>query len=426
MLQKLFEKQKECAKITYTVSFVEVKDVAQLKLVIACSGGPDSMALFDMCMQLNMNLVAAHVNYHHRPTADRDEQIVREICKKHQVPFELLCPEQSTGNFQNWAREVRYQFFKDVAEKHKCDGVLVAHHEDDVIETILFQKQRGIVPELYGIAEKTELFGCTVYRPLLGWSKHSLKEYCQSHQIVFGHDETNDSDEYERNRIRHHQVEKMTAEERQEVLLQARMDNLDLMIVREMAAVMIERYPNCLPVEVFERLSQIEKIIVLRTLIRKHQHREAGTKECEDLVRQLSSEGNVEILLGNCVKLSKMYHMIEIFEEKDVLYFYVLEKLELMETEYFKVAAEGKSTEALTLKEDDYPLVIRNARKGDAIQMRYGTKKLNRWFIDRKIPRNQRQSWPVVLNRHNEVILVPGIGCDCEHYSNNPTCFVIK
>ncbi|MBQ7890489.1 MAG: tRNA lysidine(34) synthetase TilS, partial [Erysipelotrichaceae bacterium] len=58
--------------------------------------------------------------------------------------------------------------------------------------------------------------------------------------------------------------------------------------------------------------------------------------------------------------------------------------------------------------------------------LRFGTKKLNRWFIDRKIHRNERLRWPVVLNRHGEVILVPGIGCDLEHYSNNPTCFVLK
>lgn len=384
------------------------------------------MALFDMCIQLKMNVVAAHVNYHHRPSADRDEKIVREMCEKHQIPFELCSPGESTGNFQNWAREVRYQFFCETAKKYGCEGVLVAHHEDDVIETILFQRQRGIVPDFYGIQEKTELFGCKVFRPLLNQSKKSLKAYCDVHQIPYGHDETNDSDEYERNRIRHHQVEKMTASERQEVLLQARVDNVDLMVVRQMVDVMIERYPHSLPVDVFDRLPQMEKIIYLRTLIRHHLHTEIGTRQCEDLIRQLSCEGNVEILLDNCVKLSKMYHLIEIYEAKDVLYTYVLEKLELMETDYFKVAEEGKSTEAVTLTEDDFPLMIRNARKGDAIQLRFGSKKLNRWFIDRKIPRNQRQSWPVVCNRYNEVILVPGIGCDVEHYSNNPTCFVIK
>ena len=426
MLRKFFEKKQKYVKITHTVSFVEVKDLSQLKLVIACSGGPDSMALFELCHREGISLVCAHVNYRHRETANRDEKIAEAMCRKYNVPFEVFYPVFESGNFQNWARKVRYQFFYEVMKKYECDGVAVAHHEDDAIETILFQNKRGMIPEYYGIQEKTELFGCTVYRPLLNMSKKSLREFCDMNQIAYGLDETNETDEYERNRIRHHQVSHMNETQRQQVLFDARMKNLDLKIVREMVDVMLMRYPSVFPYEVFERLSELEKIILLRKWIQIHLNKEAGTKECEDLIRQLSKEGNVEIQLSNCVKLSKMYQYIEIIHAKDVLYSYVLEKLELMETEYFKVSDSGKSTEALTLSEDDFPLTIRNAQKGDAISLRFGTKKLNRWFIDRKIPRSERNGWPVVLNRYNEVILVPGIGCNCTHYSNNPTCFVIK
>ena len=425
-MQKFFEKLQECAKITNTVSFVEVKDLSQLKLVIACSGGPDSMALFELCQREGISLVCAHVNYHHRKTADRDEKIVEAMCRKHDVPFEVLHPVYESGNFQNWAREVRYQFFYEVMKKYECDGVAVAHHEDDVIETVLFQKQRGIIPEYYGIQEKTELFGCVVYRPLLNMSKKSLKEFCDENDIPYGLDETNETDEYERNRIRHHHVAHMSDSQRSKVLFEARMDNLDLQIVREMVDVMLMRYPSSFPYEVFERLSELEKIILLRKWLQIHLRKEASSKECRDLIRQLSKEGNVEIQLSNCVKLSKMYQFIEFLHAKDVLYSYVLEKLELIQTDYFKISESGKSTEALTLAEDDFPITIRNAQKGDVISLRFGTKKLNRWFIDRKIPRSERKRWPVVLNRHNEIILVPGIGCNCTHYSNNPTCFVIK
>jgi tRNA(Ile)-lysidine synthase len=121
-----------------------------------------------------------------------------------------------------------------------------------------------------------------------------------------------------------------------------------------------------------------------------------------------------------------MYHLIEICEKKEVLYSYVLERLELMNTEYFTISDDGKSTEAVTLSEDDFPVVVRNARNGDAISLRFGTKKLSRWFIDRKIPKDERRRWPVMVNRHGEIVLVPGIGCDCEHYSNTPTCFMVK
>lgn len=423
LLQKFYEK---CAKITYTVRFVRIEELRQHKLVIACSGGPDSMALFALCLKENIQVVAAHVNYHKRDTADRDEKIVKDYAQKHGVLCEVMYPEYHNGNFQNWAREVRYQFFYEVMMKHQCDGVVVAHHEDDVIETYLFQKQRKIIPECFGIADKTEIQGCPVYRPLLHLSKKELLQYCMDEQIVFGHDETNDSDQYVRNRLRHHIVQKMDDNQRYQILLDMRMDNLDLMIEREMVQTMLSRYPSALPVDVFERLSDREKILALRTMISNKAGYLPGSNECEDLIRQLKAAKNVEISLKNCVKLSKMYQLIEICEIKEVLYSYVLERLELMETEYFTVSMEGKSTEAVTLKEDDFPLIIRNARKGDAISLRFGTKKLNRWFIDRKIPKDERRKWPVVVNRHSEIILVPGIGCDCEHYSNIPTCFVVK
>ena len=87
---------------------------------------------------------------------------------------------------------------------------------------------------------------------------------------------------------------------------------------------------------------------------------------------------------------------------------------------------QGETTEAVTLAEEDFPITIRSPQPQDAIQLRFGKKRLNRWFIDRKIPPDQRRSWPVVVNRRGEIVLVPKIGCNVAHYSNNPTCFVIK
>ena len=102
------------AKITYTVSNVKIEDLKQHKMVIACSGGPDSMALFALCLDQGIDVVVAHVNYHKRETADRDEQIVKNFALQHNVPVCVLHPVYESGNFQNWAREVRYQFFYEV------------------------------------------------------------------------------------------------------------------------------------------------------------------------------------------------------------------------------------------------------------------------------------------------------------------------
>ena len=87
------------------------------KCVVACSGGPDSMALLDQLNKQGKDIVVAHVNYKHRDTADRDEKIVKEYCKKYDIPVRVLYPVHEKGNFQAWARDVRYAFFEEVADE---------------------------------------------------------------------------------------------------------------------------------------------------------------------------------------------------------------------------------------------------------------------------------------------------------------------
>ncbi|MFQ7538911.1 MAG: tRNA lysidine(34) synthetase TilS, partial [Clostridium sp.] len=110
----------------------------------------------------------------------------------------------------------------------------------------------------------------------------------------------------------------------------------------------------------------------------------------------------------------------------EVSYSYQYEKPVFEKTPYFETASQGMRVDAVTLQEEDWPITIRNAQPQDAIQLRFGVKKLNRWFIDRKIPKKERKLWPVVVNAAGNVILVPKIGCDIAHFSNNPTLFVLK
>lgn len=87
-----------------------------MRALVAVSGGPDSMALMDYLERQDVDYVVCHVNYRHRPTADRDENIVRQWCKEHNREIRVLYPVYTKGNFEGWARDVRYQFFKDTAK----------------------------------------------------------------------------------------------------------------------------------------------------------------------------------------------------------------------------------------------------------------------------------------------------------------------
>ena len=110
--------------------------------------------------------------------------------------------------------------------------------------------------------------------------------------------------------------------------------------------------------------------------------------------------------------------------EQSEPYRFTLDEGQEKEEKCFSVGFTGKSTEAVAVKEEDFPLTIRSAEAGDAIVMRYGTKKVHRFFIDRHIPLYMRKRWPVVVNRKGNIILVPGLGCDVNHYRQHPSFFV--
>ena len=120
------------------------------------------------------------------------------------------------------------------------------------------------------------------------------------------------------------------------------------------------------------------------------------------------------------------YGDVTLTEEGYEYRFTSLKRMKKKEYGYFSLSDKGGPMEGVTLKEDDFPIIIRNAREKDHISMRYGKRKLNRFFIDAKIPLRKRLTWPVMVNREGNVILVPGIGCDRLHYSEKHNMFMIE
>nr|WP_252969003.1 tRNA lysidine(34) synthetase TilS [Erysipelothrix rhusiopathiae] len=107
-------------------------------------------------------------------------------------------------------------------------------------------------------------------------------------------------------------------------------------------------------------------------------------------------------------------------------YEYHFTQISHVTTDHFVLSDSGQTIQGVTLSESDFPIMIRNARKGDSIKMRFGTKSLNRFFIDRKIPRHEREIWPVIVNSSQQIVFVVGMGCDEHHYSNNPNLFMLE
>jgi len=170
--------------------------------VLAVSGGPDSMYLLNDYKK--NKVVVAHVNYNARKDSKVDEEIVRDFCNKHNIPLEVLSiKEKAVGNFQDWARKIRYDFFVKVAKKYDAKKVLIAHHKDDFVETAMMQQVTGREPSYFGIRKRSNYGDLQVYRPYVNlYWKEDLVKYLEKNNIKYAIDSTNATDKYTRNQFR--------------------------------------------------------------------------------------------------------------------------------------------------------------------------------------------------------------------------------
>ena len=178
------------------------------KLLIAISGGLDSMMLFHLCKELGMNIGVAHCNFGLRGEESKVETLfVKTKMEEAQTPCYIkyfntyAYAKEKKNSTQMAARELRYTWFQELVEVHDFQYILTAHHANDTAETLLINLSRGTgMKGLSGIPRQNK----NVVRPLLGFSRKQLKEYATNHDIQWKEDSSNASDNYLRNHIRHH------------------------------------------------------------------------------------------------------------------------------------------------------------------------------------------------------------------------------
>ena len=178
------------------------------KFLIGVSGGSDSMALLDIGLKAGLNISVAHVNYQLRnEESERESFIVKQYCLENKLNFYYKEAKINLlKNLQNEAREVRYQFFNDLAKENKMDYILTAHHQNDNHETFLFNALKGnSIGSLKGIPERNGI----ILRPLLQFTKTQLLIYVQENKINYGTDSSNLTSKYERNYIRNEVFQKI-------------------------------------------------------------------------------------------------------------------------------------------------------------------------------------------------------------------------
>lgn len=181
--------------------------LAGKKLLLATSGGIDSMVLVDLFNQLDYTIAMAHCNFGLRGNeSDGDEKFIIDYAQKNNI--ELFVTHFDTNKYaeefklsiQIAARRLRYNWFYELMEQNSFDYLLTAHHLDDSIETFLINLTRGTgLDGLTGIPQQND----KIVRPLLPFSRNEIEQYANENNITWREDSSNASDKYLRNKLRH-------------------------------------------------------------------------------------------------------------------------------------------------------------------------------------------------------------------------------
>lgn len=395
--------------------------------LLACSYGPDSMALFGLLLKEKIRFRVAHVNYQMRGAASEQEtKDLIAYCQEHNINIDVMYVDghQFRGNFQAEARKVRYAFFQSLIKKYGHAALLTAHHRDDFLETYLMQVSSRRQSFYYGIKAEIEFDGVKVVRPLLSYYKEDLVKYCIENAVPYTIDQSNLTETYTRNKVRHQKLANMSRQQKE--LLYAEISQKNAQInARERRLLTIFDLRK-IDIPLFLSLDLNEKEALLFLIFSDHHIQTYFSKNKALAIFALVSSQRQSIFMKvyKHIYFSK-YESYFSFIDMNMYqtYHYRIEAPTRLETPQFTLNLKNQgANQRFAL--DNYPLSISPAKAGDTYKIKTYKKAVNRMYIDMKMPRHLRFIWPVVKNKNGEVIYVPRYRKD--YVSRPDDLFIMK
>ena len=387
------------------------------KVLVAVSGGIDSIVLLDRLVKQGWDVAVAHVHHGLREASDEEYTFVAHVAASYQVAFHGTRLHFQEGASQAHYRKARYRFFEDVMNEHGYDTLATAHHADDVLETVLIQLHRNVI-EVKGIPERRTFGRGTLIRPLLRETKVQLIEYARKNELAWREDATNQEVTYLRNRIRHEIIPRLKQ------LWPTVVDDV-YDTAKQVYAEWDRRYQSCeqwieanvelgmkafhVKLDEFNRLSSLERYTVARLLSRRY-----GV-EVGEAVEKLSmsqKDTGTYHLSGEwfMMKQKRVLNLVQRSAEAS-LHPIQIESLPA-------VVQFGKRTvslsieegrEGIPLNEITCPLTIRSLAPGDRMKLNVGTKKVSRILIDEKVERTIRPTLPLLEDASGRILAIVGV-----------------
>lgn len=381
-------------------------DVSGQKVVLGVSTGIDSMTLLYSLEQANLGceIIVCHVNHGKRQESLHEEKFIRQYCQDHHLKLHVLNLSDVNfdgANFQEEARNLRYDFFFKVMEEEKSHLLLLAHHLNDDMETMLMRLIRGSNLKGYAGIEQYQIYdNKIIFRPFLNILKDDIIKFAQVNNLKFFDDYTNFTDLYTRNRIRQHIIPELFKEnenvhlkflEFKDSLVKAsqyineKRDQLIKSIACEIEGGIHFKKNEFIAIDSF---MQVE---ILFALLKNYQ---LSKKNIEELIKYIYS---------NRQNLNLTYKNFTFVKEYNDIYLYFTSKKQidinieitdlgiynLSEKYYLEVSKKNNKTlpnlNKVWYNSNMFPIIIRSRRDGDKINFDYGTKKVKKILIDKKV-----------------------------------------
>ena len=399
------------------------------KLIIAVSGGVDSIVLFHLCLKLKLNFFVAHCNFKLREKeSDLDEKFVRDLAIKHNIKFytKSFNTKKLSSNYnksiQMVARELRYSWFEELSKELNVKHILTAHHLDDSLETFLINLSRGSgIDGLLGIPRVND----TVYRPLLIFKKDEILSYAKENKISWREDSSNRKQDYLRNQIRIEVLPKL--KEINPNLLDNFSKSIDRLqqsksIIKDKIDDFIKNVSFTRDEKIYFEINKIKKVTNIDAYLYELLKRYNFT-QWDDIRGLLDSQSGKQIISNTHKLLKDREHLILVknseVENKTALInksskevAVSLGKIKLSIAK--KISKEDSDVIYLDSAKLNFPLKVRNLLSGDYFYPfgMNGKKKVSKYLKDKKISIYDKDKVLILETSKNKIIWVVGMRLD--------------
>ena len=375
-------------------------------IVAGVSAGPDSMALLyileDIRKKIPFKIIVAHINHNLRKESEEEASFLKEYCLSHNIIFEYMkIEEYGDDNFHNEARNIRYRFYDELINKYHANYLMTGHHGDDLMETILMRLTRGSTLRGYsGFSSIIDKGNYQIIRPLIFVTKKDLEDFDKENNIPYRIDKSNFKDKYTRNRYRKVVLPFLKEEDpyvHQKFLKFSNMleeynDFFDKLITLEKDRVYKD---GIIDVSIMKNLEPIIQKGIIEYIYRNIYEDDLimiDTRHIDLMMQAINSnKERLSFNLPNDYIIEKNGNKVYLRKEIKAIMPYDIMRI--------------------NSKDVSLPLRVRTRKQGDKMTIKNfsGTKKVSDILINSKIPKRERDSWPIVVDSKDTIIWIPKI-----------------